>query len=232
EMATQARERRPSRGMVRSRKPKRCSRAHVAVTLCQRAVVSARVLALGVASLIAACRETAPPPANGPFTQVELATLESLSQARLEPARDPSNRVFENPQAAELGRLLFFDARLSRNGELSCASCHQPERAFSDGRATAVGVGDVGRNTPTVLDAAHLHWFYWDGRRDSLWSQALLPLEAPAEMGNTRLGVVRLIESDPEYERRYEALFGALPSFRDDARYPEHGGPFAAPSEK
>lgn len=67
------------------------------------------------------------------------------------------------------------------------------------------------RNTPTLLGVGHLQWFYWDGRRDSLWAQALIPFEATSEMGGTRVTVVKAISDNEEYLDMYQALFGPFP---------------------
>src|SRR5258708_6850688 len=96
-----------------------------------------------------------------------------------------------------LGNFLFFDPRLSANGDIACATCHQPARGFSDGRAVAKGLLPGTRNTPSLLNAALNHWFFWDGRADSLWSQALQPLEGPREAGGDRLHIAHLAASDP-----------------------------------
>ncbi len=104
-----------------------------------------------------------------------------------EPPPDPTDRVADSASAAALGQFLFFDRGLSANGEIACASCHQPARGFSDGRALAKGLAGGRRNTPTLLNVAFNHWFFWDGRADSLWSQALQPLEGRREEGGDRL---------------------------------------------
>ncbi len=148
-----------------------------------------------------------------------------LLEPDLLPPPSPSNRVADNPDAARLGKLLFFDERLSANGELSCASCHQPDRYFTDGKPRGVGIARTGRNTPTIIGAAHLGWFYWDGRRDSLWSQALVPFEAADEMGSSRLAVVRLIGTDKDYRTLYEQVFGAYPDAVLSPELPQHAGP-------
>ncbi|MBI4908183.1 MAG: cytochrome-c peroxidase [Acidobacteria bacterium] len=93
----------------------------------------------------------------------------------------------DNPLTAEkieLGRRLFFDRRLSRDGTISCSSCHDPERAFSDGRAVAVGVfGRVGRrNSPALINRGYGRSFFWDGRVATLEEQVLKPIEDPNEM--------------------------------------------------
>jgi cytochrome c peroxidase len=96
----------------------------------------------------------------------------------------------ENPLTPEkiaLGRRLFFDRRLSRDGSISCSSCHDPERAFSDGRSVAVGVfGRRGRrNAPALINRGYGRLFFWDGRVASLEEQVLKPIEDPNEMDMT-----------------------------------------------
>ena len=93
----------------------------------------------------------------------------------------------DNPLIAaniKLGRRLFFDRRLSRNRSIACSSCHDPERAFSDGRAIAVGVfGREGRrNAPALINRGYGRLFFWDGRTVSLEEQVLKPIEDPKEM--------------------------------------------------
>ena len=84
----------------------------------------------------------------------------------------------------ELGRRLFFDGRLSRDGSISCASCHDPARAHSDGRVLAVGIdGRIGRrNAPALINRGYGRLFFWDGRAASLEEQVLKPIVDPAEM--------------------------------------------------
>ncbi len=93
----------------------------------------------------------------------------------------------ENPlttEKIELGRRLFFDRRLSRDGSIACSSCHDPERAFSDGRAVAVGVfGRQGRrNSPALVNRGYGRSFFWDGRVATLEEQVLKPIEDSSEM--------------------------------------------------
>jgi cytochrome c peroxidase len=96
----------------------------------------------------------------------------------------------DNPRTAEkieLGRQLFFDRRLSREGSLSCASCHQPGKGFADGRAIAVGVdGRQGRrNAPALINRGYGRAFFWDARSASLEDQVLKPIEDPNELGSS-----------------------------------------------
>ena len=92
------------------------------------------------------------------------------------------------PDKIKLGRRLFFDKRLSRDGTLSCASCHDPSRAFSDGRVVAVGIGRAAgtRNSPALINRGYGDAFFWDGRAQSLEQLALEPIMDPRELGNTR----------------------------------------------
>lgn len=149
---------------------------------------------------------------NFQWTEQELATLNSL-QPSTNPATDASNRYLHNVAAASLGQRLFFDKRFSRNAQTACASCHQPDKQFADGLAVASALATGTRNTPSLLGVAKQHWFFWDGRKDSLWSQALAPWENPLEHGFTRTEAVKLLLSDAQYASQYQTVFkSALPS--------------------
>ena len=128
---------------------------------------------------------------------------------------------------ATLGHRLFFDSRFSGAGAVSCATCHQPERFFTDGRPLGVGAGVIPRHTMSLIGASHQDWFTWDGKADSQWAQALIPLENPAEHGGDRLQFAHLIAE--HYRSEYEALFGPLPDLTDTARFPAHGAPGGEP---
>lgn len=140
-------------------------------------------------------------------------TLRSFSPLPPPPS-DPTNRVADDPSARLLGQALFFDERLSSNGAVSCATCHNPERGFTDGRSLAFGIGEGRRKTPTLWNAAYHRWLTWDGRADSLWMQALDPLEDPLEMGFSRSQLAGLLHDDDELRALYESAFGNLPSER------------------
>ena len=126
--------------------------------------------------------------------------------------RDPSNRASGNAEAIALGRALFFDARLSPRGDLSCAACHQPGRALTDGRDRAQGGGTqkprLDRNAPGLWNAAHARWYGWDGGSDSLWSFALRPLLHPDEMAATPAHVAQVLRGDATLACRYRNAFG------------------------
>ena len=148
---------------------------------------------------------------SGPgWTSAQVDELRSLSLAALEPVpQDPTNRVADDPRAAELGRRLFFDTRLSSNGRVACSTCHQPDRGFQDGTALATGVGTTARRTMPIAGMARAAFLFWDGRKDSLWAQALGPLESPVEHGGTREQYARVVAE--HYRDAYERLFGSLP---------------------
>lgn len=174
----------------------------------------AKLLKVGGAVVVAAAivawwqnRAVQPPP----WSDAEIAVLRSLSLESL-PALppDPSNAVADNPQAAELGERLFLDPRLSVNGGISCSTCHQPVRRFTDGLRIGQAIGTSKRNTPSIVGTAYSPWLYWDGRRDSQWAQALSPLEDPNEHGSSRLQVVGVIAEDDAYKATYQSLFGEL----------------------
>lgn len=164
-------------------------------------------------------------PVNNPWTPQEWTLIQSLSLDALPPATDPSNRYLTNLQAIQLGSELFFDKRLSANGQVSCASCHQPEKFFSDGLITAQGIGTGKRNTPSILGAAWNQWFFWDGRKDSLWSQALGPLEDPKEHNLARTAVAQLVLTDPNYLAKYQSLFGQIPDASEIKTWPASARP-------
>lgn len=158
------------------------------------------------------------------WTPQEQEMLAALSLASLPPLpQDPSNAVADNKDAANLGHALFFEKRLSPNDGVSCATCHDPVKGFTDGLPQARGLGTTTRHTPSVIGAAYSPWLAWDGRKDSLWAQALLPLEHPLEQGSTRGEVAQVVAQ--AYGPQYRQVFGPLPPLGDSARFPAHAGP-------
>jgi cytochrome c peroxidase len=115
------------------------------------------------------------------------------------------------PATVALGEKLFFDGRLSGDGTVACATCHDPARAFTDGRPLSVGIhGRVGqRNAPTVLNALYNKTQFWDGRVNTLEQQAALPITNPFEMGSASIGdAVSKIASDTSYQTQFMQAFG------------------------
>jgi cytochrome c peroxidase len=119
-----------------------------------------------------------------------------------------------------LGRALFFDRRLSANGQLACASCHDPARGFTDGRRVAVGVyGRVGtRNVPTLVNRGYGAAHFWDGRALSLEAQALDPIRNPIELGGALDRAVARLAADASSRRAFRAAYGGDVTASDLAR--------------
>ena len=130
----------------------------------------------------------------------------------------------DNPQTAgkiALGQKLFFDGRLSADGTVACSTCHDPTRAFTDGKPTSIGIkGGVGqRNAPTVLNALYNKTQFWDGRVTTLEEQAALPIVNAVEMGQPTLDVaVARIAAIDEYRRAFRQVFGRPPNGTDLVR--------------
>ena len=128
----------------------------------------------------------------------------------LPPLPIPDNNP-QTPDKVTLGQRLFEDARFSADGTISCASCHKPDKAFSDGLPTAEGISKQRgtRNTPTVLNAAYYTTQFWDGRRPDLESQARDPLLNPIEHGlKSHQTVIDIIRRDPDYPGEFKQVFG------------------------
>ena len=123
------------------------------------------------------------------------------------------------PERIALGRQLFRERRLSRDGSMSCATCHQPNRAFSDGRVVARGVGGAtgDRNVPAIVNRAWGESFFWDGRTRTLEAQVLEPLLNPRELAMTASRVVAVADAQP-YRTRFVRAYGRAPALADVAR--------------
>ncbi len=113
------------------------------------------------------------------------------------------------PEKIELGKMLFFEPRISASGVISCATCHNPAMGYADRIPLATGhAGQVGeRNTPTVLNSGFFTSQFWDGRADTLEEQALGPIEAAVEMAMPVGEAVQRLREFPLYEERFEAAF-------------------------
>lgn len=144
------------------------------------------------------------------FSDDEKALIDQLRLSQLGPLKpDPGNAVADEPRAAAFGEALFFDTGFSVDGTVSCATCHLPERQFQDDRPLARGIGTTDRRTMPLAGASHGQWFFWDGRKDSLWAQALGPMEDAREHAGNRLAFAHRVEL--AYRDEYEAVFGPLP---------------------
>ena len=143
-----------------------------------------------------------------------LAEPKSLNQVGLPMEATRAAEPSDNPQTPEkiaLGEKLFFDGRLSADGSVACSTCHDPSRAFTDGRTVSIGIkGRSGqRNSPTILNALYNVSQFWDGRAKTLEEQAALPIENPSEMGQPTLeAAVKQIAAVSEYELAFRRVFG------------------------
>ena len=125
------------------------------------------------------------------------------------------------PAQVALGKKLYFETRLSADGTVACATCHDVSRGFTDQRPLSEGIGGkVGRrNAPTTLNALFFHRQFWDGRAASLEEQAKLPITNPIEMGQPNAAAaLATIADDKEYQALFQAAYGRAPNFDDVGR--------------
>ena len=188
--------------------------------------VAAAAAVLAVSGL--AAQELKQVPLRDRWSAQDVATIASmrLKEAGARPA-DASNAYEQRADAAAFGRALFNDTRLSKNGQVACASCHSTKNQFEDGRQFGKGMATGQRRTMPVMGAAHSPFLFWDGRKDSLWSQALGPLEDAAEHGGNRLRFAKLVQA--QYQAQYQQLFGSLPDF---GKLPEDASPNGSVAER
>ncbi len=181
--------------------------------------------------LIVSALVSAPAAAQGnPFgyTADEFRTLLRHGPWPAPWSRDASNRVSGKPAAIAFGEQLFFEPRLSGTGTVSCATCHLPERQFSDGRKLGVAIAEGDRNTQSVVNVRYHRWFGWDGGHDNLWSQSVRPLLDAREMGASERHVAQLVRNDAELSCGYRQVFGRTPPADDEAAMMDLGKALAA----
>lgn len=119
----------------------------------------------------------------------------------------------ENPFSKEkalLGRTLFFDPRLSRTQEMACASCHDPDLGWTDGKTVSFGLSrsELKRNSPPLMNLAHFESFFWDGRAKSLEDQAEQVLANPLEMDCSEDSIQERLGAMPGYQESFRKAFG------------------------
>ncbi len=213
-------------------------------------------LALAAIVLVACSVAASDPPTTEALTAEEPAALLALSPDKLPPpAVDVTNRVADDPAAAELGKRLFFDPSFSgklvegdndgtpttlgkkgETGKVSCAGCHLPDTDFLDsrtlGKEVSLAAGWGKRRAPSLLDVGQAKLVMWDGRRDALYNQIFGALESPVEMNGSRLFMAERIWS--AHRSSFEAVFGPMPPLDDAKRFPvvtpdlaspKHGAP-------
>lgn len=180
---------------------------------CRRTLAAAATLTalIGFSLAVTGCEKadkptTPAPEGTGPS---EAAPYTIEVPLGLDPVPVPA----DNPMTAakvELGKRLYFDASLSKDGTISCATCHDPKKAWAEELPTSKGIhGQLGeRNAPTVINTAYLKVQFWDGRAADLEEQALGPIENPLEMGHAMVDVVGHLQKDPEYIRQFKDVFG------------------------
>lgn len=158
----------------------------------------------------------------------ELIIISSLRLSQAGPwPTDPSNAYEGSADARELGRAVFQDPRFSANGRVSCASCHAAGSQFTDSLPLSRGIGTGKRRTMPIMGAMGSPFLFWDGRKDSLWSQALGPLEDEREHGSNRVAIAKLLAS--HYRQPYERAFGAMPDLRS---LPENASPLGSEAKR
>src|SRR6266536_384839 len=224
-----------SLGVIHKWREERCAmrvakRSQLCVTI---------MLVLGAAALILGCGGARKQASSVPETPPNGSTQQATGKAPPIPEAGPLARPKsgqqvgapaaatrtaippDNPQAPEkiaLGQKLFFDGRLSADGTVACSTCHDPARAFTDGRPASIGIkGRVGRrNSPTILNALYNKSQFWDGRVKTLEEQAALPIVNPAEMGQPSLdAAVARIAAIAEYRQAFTRVFGRPPNGPD-----------------
>ncbi|HEX4335586.1 MAG TPA: cytochrome c peroxidase [Polyangiaceae bacterium] len=205
-----------------------------------------RLAALAGVALLTACgssndgagNDAKPAAAKAPDARAAFAELHYDAAP---PPEDPSNRVADDPRARALGQRLFFDASLSgpliegdndgtggtlgmrgEAGRVSCAGCHVPNSGYVDTRSPhhqiSLGAEWTSRRTPSLLEVAYAPLYNWDGRRDSIWGQAVGVMEGQKEFNSGRLFVATQMFA--LHRAEYEALFGEMPALDDKTRFP------------
>jgi len=194
--------------------------------------VSWRGILLGSTLLLAGCE---PPPGEKPTKKVDAPPVEKKVEAppaekkaeasAAKPAEQTAVTVAvplglpplpvpaDNPMTAEkieLGKLLYFDKRVSKDGTVSCATCHDPKVGWAQNTPNAEGIGHQfgDRNSPTVINAAYATSQFWDGRAKTLEDQAVGPVENPIEMGHSMEAVTAAFNKIPGYKERFQKVFG------------------------
>jgi cytochrome c peroxidase len=172
--------------------------------------------AVAMAALLLPLSGLTAEPAKVAFSETDIKQILSHGPWPAPAPFDVTNRASGNLEAIELGMRLFFDERMSGAGTLACASCHVPERNWTDNLRRGVGMTEVDRNTPTLMNLRMQKWFGWDGGADSLWSQSLRPITDKRELNATPRHVVQLVRSDEQLSCRYKKTYGTAPSAADD----------------
>lgn len=114
------------------------------------------------------------------------------------------------PEKVALGKQLYFDKRVSKDGTIACATCHDPSKGWAEHTPVSTGINGQkgGRNSPTVINAAYADAQFWDGRAATLEDQAVGPVGNPIEMGHSMTAVVQTLAKIPGYQEQFQKVFG------------------------
>ncbi len=161
---------------------------------------------LAAAAAVSIWHLGAKPPTS--TTPLDLTAQQAIF-VRPAPSRPPGNKIETWRRRIALGRRLFAEGRLSRDGDMSCATCHRPERALSDGLQRARGRAGtyLERNTPGLFGVAHAKSFFWDGRAATLEAQARIPIQHPDEMAYSPEAAIKRLLDDPTYRVAFAQAF-------------------------
>jgi cytochrome c peroxidase len=170
---------------------------------------------IALAAIAAAVDKKTPPTPKASVQPITQVSVQQLGPQRLGPlppvVAPPSNP----PSSAKilLGKMLYFDPRLSADGTVSCASCHNPAQGWSDAGPTSKGIkGQMGgRRAPPVSNSAYNPLQFWDGRAPSLEEQAKGPIQNPVEMGNSHEAMIQTVDKIPAYAKLFKEVFGEGP---------------------
>jgi cytochrome c peroxidase len=172
------------------------------------------VLALGMKTETTTGQTQNPPPVDAPPPGLTIEVLDGMTHLPGGLSALPAPPIpHGNPQTQakiDLGRMLFLDKALSNDHSISCATCHDPAKAYSDGLAKGVGINGnhLDRRTPSLLNSAYNPFQFWDGRVKSLEDQALVPILGRSEMGmQAPQSLLDRLQQVPEYRRRFREVF-------------------------
>jgi cytochrome c peroxidase len=174
------------------------------------------LVVIGIAGALAVASVTHAAEAPLDWTAAERARIAAHGPWPPSPRPDRSNRVSGQSAAIAFGQRLFFDGRLSAGATVTCAGCHQPGRAWTDGRATAQALAPGVRNTQTLVNLPLQRWFGWGGSSDSLWMASLRAIVDPREMGSSVAPLARRVRQHADLSCAYTQVFERAPPADDD----------------
>ena len=155
------------------------------------------------------------PPGSDAAVQSPLQRIFAHGPWPVRGPHDPSNRVAGQAAAVEFGYRMFREPRLSVNGYVSCVTCHQADRAFTDGIARAHALAPLQRNTPALANLGVQQWYGWDGASDSLWMASLRPMLDAREFGSDAARIANVVRIGDGLACRYQNSFAARPARHD-----------------